>query len=120
MASERNTTDGRFWSCPKGAAQICQCGVAALGKGEGHSLRTAPCLDVFGRLRTRQYKVVGVLGAILLRARDAKSLHARFKGRGFEPQQLGGAGLAADPPIGRIQYLEDMGTFHLFQSAGLD
>ena len=46
-ASERNNADGRLSSCPKGAVQIRQCGVAVLGKGKGHSLRTAPCLDAF-------------------------------------------------------------------------
>ena len=33
-ASERNTADGRLSSCPKGVAQIRQCSVAVLGKGE--------------------------------------------------------------------------------------
>ena len=32
-ASERNNADGRVSSCPKGAVQIRQCGVAVLGKG---------------------------------------------------------------------------------------
>ena len=49
-ASERNKADDRLSSCPKGAAQIRQYGVAVLGKGKGHSLRAAPCLGVFGRL----------------------------------------------------------------------
>ena len=31
-ASERNNADGRLSSCPKGAVQIRQCGVAVLGK----------------------------------------------------------------------------------------
>ena len=33
VASERNAADGRFSSCPKGAAQIRQFGIAVLGKG---------------------------------------------------------------------------------------
>ena len=32
-ASERNNAAGRVSSCPKGAVQIRQCGVAVLGKG---------------------------------------------------------------------------------------
>ena len=32
-ASERNTVDGHLSSCPQGAAQIHQCGVAVLDKG---------------------------------------------------------------------------------------
>ena len=32
-ASERNTADGRFSSCPEGAAQIRQCAVTVLDKG---------------------------------------------------------------------------------------
>jgi hypothetical protein len=34
-ASERNNANGRLSSCPKGAVQIRQCGVAVLGKGKG-------------------------------------------------------------------------------------
>jgi hypothetical protein len=43
VASERNTADGRFSSCPKGAAQIRQCGVAVLDKGRAiaYGLRLA-------------------------------------------------------------------------------
>ena len=42
-ASERNNADGRLSSCPKGAVQIRQCGVAVLGKG-GEPFPTACAL----------------------------------------------------------------------------
>jgi len=50
LSSHRNTADGGSPACPKGASQKRQCRVAVLGKGYGHSLRTAPCLGDFGRL----------------------------------------------------------------------
>jgi hypothetical protein len=42
-ASERNTADDRLSPCPEGAAQIRQCGVAVLDKGEAiaYGLRLA-------------------------------------------------------------------------------
>ncbi len=38
VASERNNVDGRLSSCPMGAAQIRQCGVAVLVLGKGRAI----------------------------------------------------------------------------------
>ncbi len=61
-ARERNNADGRVPAGPKGARQTGQIGVAVLGKGTRHSLRTAPCLGRFGGLCILNYHLDGVLG----------------------------------------------------------
>ena len=63
LAKRCNTADGRFPARPKGATQMIQSGVAALEKGNGHSLRTAPWLESSGSLCIRNYHTEGVLGS---------------------------------------------------------
>jgi hypothetical protein len=50
VASERNNADDRFSSCPVGAAQIRQCGVAVLDKGAAIACGLRLALTYFGRL----------------------------------------------------------------------
>jgi hypothetical protein len=61
LDKRRNTADGRFPARLEGAPQMIQSGVAALEKGEGHSLRTAPWLESSGALCIRNYHLDGVL-----------------------------------------------------------
>ena len=65
LAKGRNAADGRFPARPKGAPQMIQSGVAALEKGDGHSLRTAPWLESSGALCIRDYHMDGVLGLVI-------------------------------------------------------
>ncbi len=61
LAKRHNTAGGRFPARPQGAFQRIQSGVAVLEKGDGHSLRTAPCLVSSGTLCIRHYYLVRVL-----------------------------------------------------------
>ncbi len=61
LAQRRNTAGDRFPARPQGAFQRIQSGVAVLEKGNGHSLRTAPCLESSGMLCIRNYYLDRVL-----------------------------------------------------------
>ena len=61
LAQKRNTAGDRFPARPQGATQRIQFGVAVLAKGDGHSLRTAPCLESSGMLCIRNYYLDRVL-----------------------------------------------------------
>ncbi len=65
LAQRRNTAGDRFPVRPKGAFQRIQSFVAVLAKGNGHSLRTAPCLESSGTLCIRNYYLDRVLGSKL-------------------------------------------------------
>ncbi len=49
LSSQRNAADGRSAARPQGALRTRHDRVAALANGTNHCLRTASCLDAFGR-----------------------------------------------------------------------
>jgi hypothetical protein len=53
-ASERNAADDRLSSCPEGAAQIRQCGVAVLGKGRAIAFGLRLALTYLGGSEIRK------------------------------------------------------------------
>ena len=56
VASERNNAAGRLSSCPKGAVQIRQCGVAVLGKGGAIAFGLRLALTYLGGSEVRKIR----------------------------------------------------------------
>src|SRR5262249_11226422 len=46
---------------------------------------------------------------------NAELLHPRLKGAALQPESSGGTLRSADHPVGRVQRLQNVAAFHLFQ-----